>query len=104
MANPPLRAELSPRNLHVLWQEYQEGIGGDRKAARLFTTEERGKVKHKYHRRKVVWDLISRLIRAGHTACDRIYNVYGQDKSVTYIINKLKNDRRNGTLHVDLQA
>ena len=107
-ANPLCPAELSPtpRTLYVLWQEYQFGIGG-RKAARLFTREERGRVKHKYHRRKVVWDLVSRLINAGLTAqvaCDRLYNVYGDDKTVTTIINRLKQDTRNGTLHVTLQV
>lgn len=108
VANPLVLAELSPtpRTLYVLWQEYQIGIAG-RKAARLFTREERGRVKHKYHRRKVVWDLVSRLINSGLTAqvaCDRIYNVYGDDKTVTYIINKLKADSRNNALHVTLQV
>ena len=108
IANPLLIADLipTPRTLYILWQEYQEGIGG-RKAARLFTRDERGKVKHKYHRRKVVWDLISQLIRSGLTAqvaCDRIYNVYGEGATVTSIINRLKVDIRNGTLHSILQV
>ena len=103
VANPLLQAELSPtpRTLYILWQEYQEGIGG-RKPARLFTREERGKVKHKYCRRKLVWDRVSLLINAGHTAqvaCDRIYDVYGQSATVTAIINGLKADTRNETLH-----
>jgi hypothetical protein len=36
-----ITAELSPtpRSLYILWDEYQNGIGG-RKAARLFTKEE----------------------------------------------------------------
>ena len=39
----PAMAVLSPlpRNLHVLWLEWTNGIGG-RKAARLFTPQERG--------------------------------------------------------------
>jgi hypothetical protein len=46
----------NPRSLHVLWEEYKRGTGG-RRAARLFTRDERGRVKHKYHRRKkMVWD------------------------------------------------
>jgi hypothetical protein len=90
----------NPRSLHVLWQEYERGIGG-RRAARLFTRDERGRVKHKYHRRKMVWDLISILVRGGLTAqvaIDRIYDFYGRAESVTTIINKMKNDRRNGVL------
>jgi hypothetical protein len=90
----------NPRSLHVLWEEYERGIGG-RRAARLFTSDERGKVKHKYHRRKMVWDLISTLVRGGLTAqgaIDRIYDHYGRADSVTTIITKMKNDRRNGTV------
>jgi hypothetical protein len=90
----------NPRSLHVLWEEYEIGIGG-RRAAKLFTKDERDKVKHKYHRRKMVWDLISTLVRGGLTAqvaIDRIYDLYGRADSVTTIINKLKKDRRNGIL------
>ena len=54
-----------------------KGIGG-RKAAKLFTREERGWVKHIYHRRKVVWEVMGNLIHSGLTAqvaCDTIYNI-----------------------------
>lgn len=92
-------AQLSPlpRNLHTLWQEYTTGIGG-RKAARLFTEQERGQNKYKYHRRKVVWDVIARLVRGGRTAqtaVDMIYNAYGH-VSVTAIINQMRRDRAHG--------
>jgi len=104
----PYQSTLSatPRNIHLLWLEYETGIGG-RKPARDFTREERGRVKHKYHRRKVVWDCVSRLIRAGLTsdvACDRIYQVYGVSTTVTAIINRMKRDVQNGTLHQLLQV
>ncbi len=69
----------NPRSLHALWEEYERGLGG-RRAARLFTRAERGNVKHKYHRRKIAWDLISTLVRGGLTAqvaIDRIYDHYG---------------------------
>jgi hypothetical protein len=96
----------TPRTINLLWLEYETGIGG-RKPARDFSREERGRVKHKYHRRKVVWDCISQLIRAGLTAdiaCDRIYQVYGVSTPVTTIINNMKRDARNGTLHQLLQV
>jgi hypothetical protein len=41
-----------PTNTHLLWEEYEHGIAG-RKAARLLQ-ERRGRVKHKYCRRKLV--------------------------------------------------
>jgi hypothetical protein len=73
-AAPPVENEdghitlsFNPRDIHSLWQEYEFGIGS-RKAARLFTAAERGRVKYTYHRRKVVWDQVALMIRAGHTA------------------------------------
>lgn len=97
-----LNASLSPtpRCLWSLWTEYVVGIGG-RKPASQFTAVERGRVKNKYYRRKVVWDTISRLMRAGltsDTAIDRIYAAYGLDQSVTEIINRMLHDRRHDTV------
>ena len=93
-------AELSPhpRTLHDLWQEYMYGIGG-RKAAKDFSSAERGKVRHKYCRRKLVWDTVSRLVRAGYTAetaIDRIYQCYGRNQAVSKIINEMKVHKQHG--------
>jgi hypothetical protein len=101
-------AELmpAPRDLYILWDEYNVGVGG-RKAARLFTGPERGRVKHKFCRRKVVWSTVSLLINAGLTreaACERLYDVYGYDSTVTRIIERLKVDKRNGTVDPRLLA
>ena len=101
---PP--AQLSKvANLYELWQEYEFGIGGN-KGAKYFTSYERGKVKHKYTRRKVIWDCIQRQINRGlqyNVAIDRIYQVYGQEKSVTKIINEMRKDKKEGSLHVSLR-
>jgi hypothetical protein len=54
----------------------------------------------------VVWDLITGLVRQGHTAeagIDRIYAVHGGQASVTSIINGLKRDRKIGTLNPNLR-
>ena len=62
-----------------------------------FSHSERGRSKHKYHRRKVVWDLIGGLVRQGHAAdwvIDRIYAVYGGQTSVSNIMNRLKRDKK----------
>jgi hypothetical protein len=103
----PASLSPNPKNLFELWQEYQAGIGG-RKAAKLFTQSERGgKVKHKYHRRKVVWSMVDGLVRLGLTAdaaIDQIYGVYGHQTSVTNIINNIKKDRKNGTLNPNLRV
>jgi hypothetical protein len=88
------RAILSPnpRTLHLLWEEYQHGISG-RKAAKSFTSQECCHLKHNYVRQKIVWDLVSSLVRDGYTfnvVIDQIYQVYGVQSSVTTVINRLK--------------
>jgi hypothetical protein len=87
-----------PRDLFQLWEEYEFGLQG-RKAAKRFSTRERGAAKYKYHRRKVVWDMIVQMIRQGHTyltAIDEIYGIYGREATVTQIINRMRKDRRRG--------
>ena len=95
----------APKTLFLLWQEFEVGIGG-RKAARLLTRVERGRVKVQYCRRRVVWDTVAALVRAGftaHTAIDKIYEVYGQDKTVTQIVNEMMRDRCTGASHPQLR-
>ena len=104
----PPTASLSPmpRNLYELWREYTHGIGG-RKPAELFLYHEKGRVKHKYHRRNVVWQIIEGLIKRGftaETAIDRIHAIYGSQTSVTNIINGLKRDKKDGTLSPSLRV
>ena len=104
-AGPVAALSSTPRDLYVLWQEYQVGIGG-RKAARMFSSFERGRVKHKFTRRKVVWSTIDKLVRGGlnaNVAIDRIYNVYGRDSTVTSVINRMLTDRRNNTVPANLR-
>jgi hypothetical protein len=94
----------NPRTLHLLWEEYEHGIAG-RKAARLYKRGER-RVKHKYCR-KLVLNCIATLVRAGFTAqvaIDRIYQVYGENATVTTIINRMKQDRQAGIVHQSLQV
>jgi hypothetical protein len=95
-----LNARLSrnPRTLYLLWEEYTVGLNGF-KAARLFTTVERGRSKHTYSKRKHVWDKISELIRAGYTAdvaIDKMYKAYGESLPVTKIILAMIADQKNG--------
>jgi hypothetical protein len=90
-----------PRTLYDLWVEYTTGIGG-RKAARDFTSFERGRNKYRFYRRKHVWDIVSNLVNAGvnsRVAVDRIYNHYGANKSVTRVIQDIMADKRNGGYH-----
>lgn len=82
----------NPKDLYVLWEEYEFGLQG-RKAAKSFSSRERGRVRYKYHRRKVVWDRVLELIRHGHSntsAVDEIYKVYGRELTVTSVINRLR--------------
>ena len=87
-----------PKTLQALWNEYEFGIGNN-KPAKLFTSCERGKCRYTYHRRKVVWDQIADMVRRGwdaQDACNKLYDVYGHQLSVTAIINQMRKDRRNG--------
>jgi Transcriptional activator of glycolytic enzymes len=84
-----------PKNLYVLWEEYQKGLDG-RKPAKRFSLRERGKVRYKYTRRKVVWDRIRRMKKQGFTAktaIQELYRLYGETTSVTDIINKIRTER-----------
>jgi hypothetical protein len=104
---PPI-ASLSPapKDLYQLWNEYEHGIGG-RKPAKHFSLHERGKVKHIYSLRNAGWQIISGLVRLGHTsevAIDRIYAVYGAQTSVTAILRSLKKDVKAGRLSPNLQT
>ena len=52
------------------------------------------------------WDLIVSMIRNGLTerlAVDRVYNVYGRGTSVTIIVNKLKQAKKDNNLHETLR-
>ena len=98
-----INASLSnaPRTLHALWEEWQFGIGG-RKPARLFTVHESGVASHKstFSRRKAFWELMEYLIRSGHThdeACARIYQVYGENRPVSYILGQIIMHRKHNT-------
>ena len=87
---PVATLSATPRDLYILWQEYTVGIAG-RKAARMFSAAERGQVKHKFTRRKVVWQTIDYLVLRGlqaNGAIDWIYEVYGHENSVTNIISQ----------------
>ena len=94
----PLMLSRNLPSLYTLWIEYWQGIGG-RKAARLYTRQERGgKLKFTYYRRKIVWDLIEHYVRRGDTAAaviDCIYARYGRGSSVTTIINEIRKDKMN---------
>jgi hypothetical protein len=95
-----------PKTLHILWEEWENGIGG-RKPASQFTEHESGqrRTKSTFSRRKAFWNLVCHLIRRGHSADDsinRIYGVYGPNLGVNKIIDRIVRDRKNNTFHVSL--
>ena len=95
----------NPRSVHELWDEWQFGIG-NRLPAKDFSARDRGKCKYTYHRRKVVWDKVSEMVRSGFTvneACNSIYSAYGHRSSLTSIINQMRKDKKTGG-HPNLRA
>jgi hypothetical protein len=95
----PALLSKCPKNLHVLWAEYESGIGGN-KPARLFAQADRGKVKYKYCQRKIVWDAIENMRTRGVSAAAAIERIYtecdGPTTPVHAVINKLREWRRAG--------
>jgi len=95
-AGPPAQLCNRPKFFHELWKEWMAGMGGN-KAAKYFTSAERGKAKTKYSARKVFWDKTSELVRAGHTserACDLVYEAYGHSTGVSEVLRRMAVDRR----------
>ena len=87
-----------PKTLHALWSEYEFGVGG-KKPAKDFSPQERGRFKNIYSRRKLLWDKVAEMVRSGYDcygACNKIYQVYGADRTVTQIIKLLRRDKPNG--------
>jgi len=92
-------------SLELLWEEYTQGIDGG-KPAKDLTRRERGQIRFKYSRRKVVWDLIAAHVRAGRPAADvidQMYAAYGRSASATQVINRLREDKKHGKLPAPLQ-
>jgi hypothetical protein len=95
----PANLVACPKTIYDLWVEYTTGLGGN-KAACEFTEHERGKVRYKYCRRKIVWDTISNMCRrnmSADVAIDRIYSQCGGvGAPVSKVIADLKRFRREG--------
>ena len=84
----------SPKSLHDLWVKWKFGTGG-RKAASTFNKCKRDTVKSLFSFRLVFWTKIEEMIRSrmpAQLACDEVYRVYGQRRSVTYILRVMKHD------------
>lgn len=97
-----------PKTLEVLWDEYVNGVGGN-KPAREWTPRERGRKKSKatFSKRLRFWRCMTRLINGGCTvsvAIRRIHQVYGYG-SITSILDKMQEHEGNGRGgHARLQA
>ena len=104
----PVSLSSNPKNLFELWHEFQVGLRG-RKPAKLFPAKEKGgKMKHKYHRRNVIWKMVSCLVcttgMTADAAVDSIYAVYGQQTYVTDVINAIKRDMKGEMLNPNLRV
>jgi hypothetical protein len=88
-----------PRSLHDLWNEYEFGSPGH-KPAKDFTPKERGgNNKHRFYLRRFLWNKVAEMVRSGmdaRTACDKIYDAYGHNQSVSNILKRLQADSKTG--------
>jgi len=97
-----VRLSKCPRDLWVLWREWEQGLG-DGKPAKEFSQHERGANKFSFSRRKVFWDTVEELVKRGNTSdvsIDKIYWVYGWNNSVTKILNEMRSDKKRGVKRV----
>ena len=100
------RLSSHPRCLHMLWNKKEFGIGVN-KAAKLFTPEERGAVKHKYCLRKIFWDTVGHMVLRGWsaiTACGKIKDMYSDHSSMSKILVQMRNDQNGGGLPAVLRG
>ncbi len=56
-----------PRDLWVLWREWEQGLG-EGKPAKAFTHAERGANKFSFSRRKVFWDMVEDMVKRDNTS------------------------------------
>ena len=87
----------NPKSLYILWNEYEFGIGG-RRPAKTLSKEERGEDRYKFYKRNIFWSLVVEMVKRGRSAneaIDAIYRAYGYKTSVTDIIKKLQEDKKN---------
>ena len=99
-----VRLPKCPLDLFEPWNEYEFGRGGI-KPAKHFTRAERGANKSAYCRHKILWDVVIKMVRRGHTsdgAIDTIYSVFGRSLSVTQLLVRMRTDRARGG-HPDLR-
>ena len=84
----------NPRDLYVLWNEYEHGISGN-KPAKHYTSQERGRCKYTYSLRLNFWNLVSNLIQRGH--CSDIAAIQQLiSEGTSKIIRAIRRDKKNG--------
>ena len=94
-----------PKDLYILWAEYEHWIAGT-KPAKAFTRCERGANKFAFSRRLVFWRMVVSLVARGHTsdlAIDMIRLAYGRKLGVTATLNLMRKDQERGG-HPKLKA
>ena len=94
----PATLTRNPKLLGILWDEYQNGVGGQKPASE-FSREERGRCKAVYSQRKPFWDCMERQLSRGATkltALARINRIYGHHRLVTKMLIAIRKDERRG--------
>jgi Transcriptional activator of glycolytic enzymes len=104
LGDPKAMLSPNPRSLYLIWEEWTTGLNCN-KLASQFTREERGENKCKFCCRKILWDAIGNLVHAGldsRVAIDRIHAMYGANQSVTHMMDRIKEDKKNRVVHASL--
>ena len=104
-ADPTAVLMPHPRDLHQLWRECTHGCGRN-KPARCFTRAERGRNKSACSRRKAIWDIAEKQVRAGHSAAEAVSNIcnhFGQNKSPTAVVSAMRRAKDANALPLSLR-
>jgi hypothetical protein len=84
-----------PRDLYVLWREFEVGLDGG-KPVRDYTPSERGANRYTFSQHKNYWDAVGSLLIKGYSvdlAIDMVYEAYGKNYSVTAILDAIIVDK-----------
>jgi hypothetical protein len=101
-AHMVLHLSTCPKDLWVLWKEWERGLGGG-KPAKAYTSAERGANEFSFLHHKVFWDPIKGMVRRGQTldvAINNIYRAHEWKNSVTKILSNMMNGWRRGVKRV----
>jgi hypothetical protein len=95
----PAKLSQNPRTFAALWDEYVNGINGNKPARDITGPERTGRTRFVYYKRRAFWECMCRLLSNGLTqesAINRIRSVYERYGSLTKQLAAITKDENAG--------